>query len=226
MGQAQAIPAQRLYRTTLLTKAAMAVTGIMLLGFVLGHMLGNLQVFDVFGGRAALNGYAEGLRKFPTLLWIARIGLIVAVIIHIASSWKLTMLNQSARPTRYAVLKPKRSTFASRSMRWTGPIVLLYIIYHLLHFTFLAFNGDYVHLQPYDNVIKGFSSVPVALVYIVANSALAVHLWHGVWALFQSLGMSHAKYDPYRRAFATGFTGLITVGFLSVPLAVLFGIVG
>ncbi len=224
MGQAQVIPAKRLYRSTLLAKAGMGITGLIMLGFVLGHMLGNLQALEAFGGREALNGYAKALQAFPGLLWTARLTLLGAIVLHIASAWKLTQLNEAARPSRYAVTAPKRSTFASRTMKWTGVIVLAYIVFHLAHFTFLWFEG-YAELEPYENVVKGFSNPLITLLYIVANLALAVHMWHGVWALFQSLGLSHPKYDPLRRTLATGFTVIVTAGFLIVPIGVMVGLI-
>jgi succinate dehydrogenase / fumarate reductase cytochrome b subunit len=209
----------------------MAITGIMLLGFVLAHMIGNWKVFL---GKEHLNTYGEWLRDvgepaFPRsfLLWVLRIGLIGAFAGHIVAAYQLTRMNRKARPVRY---QSKRdyvaANFASRTMRWTGIIVALFIIFHLADLTWGWFNPDFIRGQPYHNLVESLSRVPVAIVYIVANIALGVHLYHGAWSLFQSMGWNRPRFNRWRRGFAIGFATLIVVGNVSFPIAVLAGIVG
>lgn len=218
-----------LYRSAMGKKAIMAVTGIMLFGFVLIHMIGNLKLYQ---GPAKLNAYAEGLREFgvPILghsqaLWVARGGLLLAVGLHILAAYQLTMINRKARPKDYAELTPQASTYASRTMRWGGVIILLFIIYHLLHLTFGSVHPDFRHGDVYHNVVVGFSSLPVSLFYIVAQVALGFHLYHGLWSLFQSLGWSGPRLDPLRKRFAIVFALVISLANISFPLAVLSGLV-
>ena len=220
-----------LYRSAVGKKAVMAVSGLILFGFVVGHMAGNLKLY---GGPEALNHYAEGLRTFLTpilpregALWIARIVLIVAVVFHIHSAYALTMMNRAARPVAYRDREYVKGTYAARTMRWGGVIVLLFIIYHLLHFTFgwSKVHPDFVHGEVYHNVVTGFRVWWVSAFYILANLALGLHLYHGVWAMFSSLGVTHGQVDRWRRPFATAFAVLVTLGNLSFPLSVLLGIV-
>jgi succinate dehydrogenase / fumarate reductase cytochrome b subunit len=221
------VAAPRLYSTYVGKKYAMAVSGIVLMLYVLTHMLGNLKVY--LGG-ADLDAYAEWLRTAgepalprATLLWILRIVLIAAFAIHIHSAYALTRANQRARPVGYASRRDYvAADFASRTMRWTGVIVGLFVIFHLLDLTWGPANPDFVHGDPYHNVIESFQRVPVALVYIAANIALAVHLYHGAWSLTQSMGWVF----PYRRTFAIAFAVVIGAGNVSMPLAVMTGIVG
>ncbi|MEL7060191.1 MAG: succinate dehydrogenase cytochrome b subunit [Acidobacteriota bacterium] len=219
-----------LFRSTLMIKAVMAVTGLMLFGFVLGHMLGNLKLF---AGPDDLNTYAEFLREvgYPALpheglLWIARLGLLAAVGLHIWSAWRLTVINRSARPTGYAVTPTwQKSTYASRTMRWSGVIVSFFIVYHLLHFTTGHVHSDFIPGDVYHNVVSGFSQPLIAGVYIVANLLLGMHLYHGLWSLFQSLGASGPRMDRFRHQFAVAFSALIVLGNLSFPISVLAGFV-
>ena len=198
----------------------MAVTGVILFGFIVGHMAGNLQFFL---GPDVLNGYAENLRHVPTLLWTARIGLIVAATLHIASSISLARLQNQARPVGYVRKRSVGSTYASRTMYWSGPIVLAFLIYHLLHLTFGVVHPNFRHLQAYENLVNGFKNPVVAIAYIIAVVLLGLHLYHGLWSMFQTLGAAHPRYTPKLKAFATVFTVIIVLGFISVPIAVLAG---
>ena len=217
------------YRSPLAKKAVMAITGILLFGFVLTHMLGNAKMYF---GEEAFNAYAEGLRFLgsPFLphgqaLWIARIGLLVAVLLHIWSAWKLTLINRRARPSPYVRKDIVQASYASRTMRWGGVIIFLFVVYHLLHLTFGTVHSDFVEGNPYHNVVTGFQNPIISAFYILANVVLAFHLYHGLWSMFQSLGWNHPSYRNLRRSFARAFALLVTAGNISFPLAVLAGIV-
>jgi succinate dehydrogenase / fumarate reductase cytochrome b subunit len=202
----------------------MAVTGAILVLFVLGHMLGNLQVYL---GPEALNRYGALLRQLlhGTGLWIVRFGLLAAVSLHIWSATALTLESRRARPQGYREVRWKESTYASRTMRWGGVILLLFVVYHLLHFTTGTAHPDFVEGDVYHNFVTGFQNVPASLVYIVAMLALGLHLRHGVWSMFQTLGVSHPRYMRLARAGAWILAALVVTGNVSFPLAVLAGIV-
>jgi succinate dehydrogenase / fumarate reductase cytochrome b subunit len=220
------VAAPRLYSTYVGKKYAMAVSGIVLMLFVLGHMIGNLKVYL---GAADLDAYGEWLRTVgepalprATLLWIGRIALIAAFAIHIHSAYALTRVNRDRRVPYASRREFVAADFASRTMRWTGVIVGLFVIFHLLDLTWGPANPDFVHGDPYHNLVESFQRVPVALVYIAANVALAIHLYHGAWSLTQSMGWVF----PYRRQLAIAYAVIIGVGNVSFPLAVMTGIVG
>lgn len=204
-------------------KAVMAVTGIALSLFVLGHMTGNLLSFK---GPEALNAYGAGLRKLGALLWVVRAGLLGMVLLHIWAYLLLTRRSLGARPVGYRTLRPKESTYASRTMRWTGPLLGAFIVYHLLHLTIgsAMVHPGFVEGDVYHNLVTGLSVAPVAIFYVLAMLALAFHLWHGVWSLFQTLGANHPRYDKAIRGLATVFTIIVVTGFLAIPLAVLAGV--
>ncbi len=214
-------------RSPMAKKVVMAVSGIVLFGFVLVHMLGNLKLYQ---GAEALNAYAEGLRAlgYPFLphggaLWIARVVLLVVVALHVVSAWQLTLLNRRARPQGYAKRQVVEASYASRTMRWGGVILLLFVVYHLLHLTFGSVHPEFIAGDVYHNVVRGFQNPLVAGFYLAANVMLGFHLWHGLWSLFQSLGWNHPSYHRLRRHFATAFALVVTTGNLSFPLAVLAG---
>lgn len=218
-----------LYRSAVGKKAVMAVTGIILFGFVLVHMIGNLKLYE---GPEILNSYAGWLREVGTpalptsgLLWILRTALLVAVVLHIWAAWQVTLLNRAARPHGYVQRRPVRMTYASRTMRWGGVIILLFVIYHLLHFTFGTVHPDFIEGDVYHNVVTGFRVWWVSLFYIVAQIALGFHLYHGLWSLFQSLGWNHPRFNRWRSGFAHAFAWIITLGNISFPIAVLTGII-
>jgi succinate dehydrogenase / fumarate reductase cytochrome b subunit len=211
----------RFYQTTIGKKVVMAATGIILFGYLLAHMLGNLQIF---AGPAAINGYAVMLRKFPMLLWTARTVLLVSVVLHIIASVQLTMLKKAARPVGYYRKENIASSYASRTMMWTGPIIAVFVVYHIMHFTTGNVHPDFYHLDPYGNAIRGFEVKPVAIAYVVVLLLLGMHLYHGLWSMFQTLGASHPRYTPWFKRFAVIFTLLIVIGFITVPIAVMAGI--
>lgn len=210
------------YRTTIGKKVVMAVTGIVMFGFLIGHMAGNLQFFL---GREVLNAYAETLHHNAALLWTVRIGLLVSVALHIVAAVQLAVLQRSARPVSYYRRKPVGSSYAARTMYWSGPIIALFIVYHLLHLT-LGVPGvhpSYEYLNAYDNVVYGFSQPLATIAYIVAMILVGMHLYHGLWSMFQSLGFAHPRYSPKLKLFAKVFSVLLILGFLAVPVAVLAG---
>ncbi len=213
------------YQTTIGKKAVVAVTGLFLFVFLIGHLVGNLQVFI---GPDALNAYAAKLREVPALLWGVRIGLLACVVLHIGSSMSLAGRNSDARPVNYK--HPRRSqvtSYAARTMVWSGPIIALYIVYHLLHLTLGYSGGLYVHdhQNVYNNVVHSFQQAPIAAVYIVASVLAGTHLYHGAWSWLQSLGANHVRYNRYRQYFAIGLAAFITGGNVLIPTAILAGAV-
>ena len=210
------------FLSTLGRKVVMAVTGVILFGFVLGHMAGNLLLY---AGPEALNAYAEKLRTVPAALWGARAVLLLSVLLHIWAAVSLTRSNKQARPKSYARRDDRAATYASRTMIWSGPLLALFIIYHLMHFTFGSAHPSFDHGDVYHNVVAGFQNPLVSGFYIVAMLALGLHLYHGVYSATQSVGLNHAQINSYRRGFAALFTAVIVVANISFPLAVLAGLV-
>ncbi len=217
------------FRSPMGKKAIMAVTGVMLFGFVVGHMLGNLKLYQ---GPEKLNAYSEGLRHVgvPFLgesefLWLARVGLLAAVGLHILSAWQVTRLSQAARPTSYQKRVPQASTYASRTMRFGGLIILAFIVYHLLHLTLGNVHADFIKHDVFHNVVTGFQNPVISAFYIVANLALGMHLYHGLWSMLQSLGLAGERINPLRRKAALAFAVIITAANISFPLSVLTGLV-
>jgi succinate dehydrogenase / fumarate reductase cytochrome b subunit len=202
-------------------KIVMALTGVILTGFVLVHMLGNLQVFQ---GAQAINDYGKLLRKEPALLWAARLVLLAAVGLHIWAFLALTWKNRQARPQAYQSRKYRESSFASRSMVLTGPLLLAFIIFHILHMTTGTVHGSFQEGEVYHNVTAGLTGI-VGLFYILAMIALGYHLWHGIWSMFQTLGAPEDRYNSLGRRLATGLTLVVILGFIAVPLAVMTGLV-
>ena len=219
--------AARIFDAPVGKKAVMALTGFVLFGFVIGHMLGNLQIYLPPGpdGRLPLDVYGEALHHMKGLLWGARAVLLLSVAAHIVSAIQLAQLKNAARPTPYVRQTPTVSTYASRTMYWSGPIIGVFIVYHLLHFTTGQLHHDYQYLHVHENVVKGFSVWYVSLFYIVAMLMLCMHLFHGVSSLFQSLGFSHPSYTPKIKAGAAAFAIIIAAGNISIPLSVLLGLV-
>jgi succinate dehydrogenase / fumarate reductase cytochrome b subunit len=210
------------WESTIGKKYVMAVTGIGLVLFAFGHMAGNLQVFlgaDVF------NAYAHKLQSLGPLLWIARIGLLAAAVLHIISAVQLTARARTARPVEYAKREPQVSTLASRTMRVGGVILAAFLIFHILHFTTGQLHPAFSKTGAYGNVVIGFQVWWVTLFYIVAMSFLGLHLFHGVWAGFRTLGVAKPNPMPLERKLALGAAVIIWAGFIAVPLGVLLGIV-
>ena len=203
-------------------KLIMAVTGVLLSGFVLAHMAGNLQVFQ---GPEALDAYGALLHKEPAILWMARLSLLGAVGLHIGAYLLLTRKNQAARGRAVQGPKLRESTFASRSMRLTGPMLLAFIVFHILHLTTGSVHPDFHEGSVYKNLVIGLKVVPVAVIYILAMGMLALHLWHGVWSMTQTLGLDQARHRSPGRKVATVFTIVVCLGFAVIPLAVLAGFI-
>ncbi len=225
-----------LYSTAVGKKYAMALSGIAIMGFVFAHAIGNLKMYL---GAAEFNHYGEFLRELlvPILprtvtLWLMRFGLIGAVALHVHAAYGLTVINRHARAVKYQGPRDYQiANFASRTMRWTGIIVLLFLFFHLADLTWgwwnaAGTNGTFVRGDVYGNVDRSLSRVPVAALYIVANVALGIHLFHGGWSLFQSMGWNRPRFNQWRRGFAAGFASLIVIINVSFPIAVLAGIVG
>ena len=213
----------RFYEATNGKKAVMAVTGVILFGYVVGHLLGNLQVFAGDQG-AAINRYAAFLRSTGVMLWAVRSLLLFAVGLHIVASFQLWVLNRAARPVGYYKKDDVPSAYAARTMKWSGPIIGAFVVFHVLHLT----TGDVLPLDPhnvYANIVEGFRRWYVSAAYIVAVALLGLHLYHGVWSMFQSMGINHPRYTPGIQKFAAVFAIAIAAGYISIPVAVLTGIV-
>lgn len=227
-----------LYGTAVGKKYVMAITGLIGIGFVLTHMIGNLkmylgvitegdeQVYDI-------DIYGEFLRELLVpilprtyLLWGLRLVLIGALILHLHAAWSLTQLNRKARSVKYQSARDYQiASFASRSMRWTGIIVLAFLAWHLADLTWGWANPDFVRGAAYRNIDASLSRIPVAVLYIVANIALGIHLFHGTWSLFQSLGANNPRFNAWRKGLAASVATLIVAGNVSFPIAVLAGVV-
>jgi succinate dehydrogenase / fumarate reductase cytochrome b subunit len=199
----------------------MALTGVALCGFVLAHMLGNLQVFQ---GPVALDSYGAALRKVPALLWTARVGLLVAVGLHVWAYLALTKTSMAARKSGYQETNYREASYASRTMRWTGPLLGAFIVFHLGDLTLGTFNPGFEEGAVYRNLVVSLQRGAVAVFYLVAIGALALHLWHGVWSLFQTLGFSQPRHESLARRVATVFTLIVVIGFAVIPLAVMAGV--
>jgi len=213
----------------------MAISGIVMMGFVFFHMIGNLKMYL---GAADLDRYGEFLREllYPlapkgVVLWIMRGGLLVMLLLHLHAAWSLTQLNRHARPVKYQSARDYQvATFASRTMRWTGIIVLSFLIWHILDLTLGVVNttgtsGEFVKDEVYNNLVRSLDRWPVSVFYVVANILLGIHLFHGAWSIFQSLGCNNPRFNNWRRGFATAFATVVVVGNVSFPIAVLAGIV-
>lgn len=205
------------WSSTVGKKVVMAVTGILLVTFVVGHMLGNLQMF---AGAEAMNRYAALLRSTGELLWLARAGLLVAAVLHIVAAVQLTMINRAARPTDYAKRDPTVSTVASRTMRFGGVLLAVFLIFHLGHFTTGTFHPAFSHTGVYGNVILGFRSPWVVLFYVVAIAFLGLHLFHGAWSGVRTLGLSKPSPTPIHRTIALWLAIVVWAGFTVIPLVV------
>ena len=209
-----------LYQTSIGKKAVMAVSGVILVGFVVGHLVGNL---NAYAGPAAFNEYANGLRDHMGLLWGIRILLLLAVFAHIVSAFSLVVRNRGARPARYAHKKDIATTYAAKAMPLTGITLLAYIVFHLGHLTFGLLPG-FDPTNPYNNLVHGFESPLLCGIYAIGNLSLGVHLYHGIWSMFQSVGANHPKYNHLRTDLAIALATFLTVGFLSFPIMVQAGI--
>jgi succinate dehydrogenase / fumarate reductase cytochrome b subunit len=218
-----------LYRSTVGKKVMMAVTGAALFGFVFAHMAGNLKMLL---GPDSMNYYAEWLREvgYPALphggaLWIMRIVLLAAVALHVVAATQLARLSRRARREGYGKHKDLSFSYASRTMRWGGVILFVFIVYHILHFTTGQAHVDFVAGDAYRNFVVAFQSPLVFGAYLAAQVALCFHLYHGVWSVFQTLGLNHPGYNHLRRPFAAAFALVVFFGFMTPPTLVLVGLV-
>ncbi len=218
------MPAVRgFFQTTIGKKVVMAITGILLFGFVIVHLLGNLQVYL---GPEAMNHYALFLREFlhGWAIWIFRAVLLAAVVLHIWAATSLTLTNRAARPQPYYELQWRESSYASRTMRWSGVIIALFVVYHILHFTTGTVHPSFDEGDVYQNFITGFRVLPVSLFYIAAMLLLGMHLHHGVWSMLQTVGLSHPRYMRWARGTAGFIAVVFVLGNVSFPVAVLAGL--
>jgi len=212
----------RFYDSTIGKKAIMAVTGLILFGFLVAHMLGNLQVFL---GREVMNHYAETLHGNPALLWGTRIVLLISVLLHTWAAIQLTALKAAARPIPYAKPGNVQASTGSRTMMLSGPVIALFVVGHLLHLTTGTIHPQFVELHAYENVVNAFSNPIASGLYIVVMILVGFHLSHGIWSMFQSVGFSHPRYTPLVKKFAAVFSWVLIAGFIAVPIAVLAGVV-
>jgi succinate dehydrogenase / fumarate reductase, cytochrome b subunit len=219
-----------LWNSVIGKKVVMAVTGAVLILFVIMHMLGNLKIFS---GPEEINAYSRFLREvgwpelgYGQLLWIVRSILLVSVILHITAATQLTLLNRRARPVDYESRKNVETSWGALTMRWGGVLLAVFIVFHLFHFTagMVGFQpGQFEHLMVYQNVVAGFQVWPISLFYIIAMSALCLHLDHGIWSMLQTLGWVNLDNTKSIRAFSRVVALIIFVGFVSVPISVLAG---
>ena len=204
-------------------KSIMAVTGAIGVLFVLGHMVGNLQVFQ---GADRLNAYGRLLHgPLNELIWGARIVLLGAVVLHVVAAWQLTMRNRAARPIGYAVRESQVSTLAARTLRWGGVLLLAFIVYHLLDLTIGTVNPAFAEGDVYGNLLGSLQRPLIAVFYLAAMAALGLHLYHGVWSSLRSLGVAQPSGSPLKRTVAAVAAVVVALGFAVVPLAVLLGVV-
>lgn len=212
----------RFYDTTVGKKAVMAVTGIVLFGFLVGHMLGNLQVF---AGREKINGYAEFLHHSTGLLWGTRAALLLAVVLHVRAAVQLYALKAEARPVAYAKKGHRGASVTSRVMIYTGFLLLAFIVFHLLHFTTGTVHDAFVEGDVFHNVTSAFAQPAIAGIYLVAMGMLAMHLHHGLFGMTQSLGLAHPTHAARARALSVVVAIVLALGFAAIPAAVLAGLV-
>jgi len=212
----------RFYDSTIGKKVVMAVTGAILFGFLIGHMLGNLQVFL---GREVMNHYAETLHGNLPLLWGVRILLLISVVLHTWAAIQLTAVKAAARPVAYVKTANVQATTGSRTMMLSGPVIALFVIGHLLHLTTGTIHPQFVELHAFENVVNAFSNPIASGLYIVAMILVGFHLSHGIWSMFQSIGFSHPRYTPLIKKFAGIFSWVLIAGFIAVPISVLAGLV-
>ncbi len=213
--------ALKFYSTSIGKKVVMAITGLILSGFLLVHALGNLQLL---GGPSMLNGYAAKLHALPALVWAMRSVLILSILLHVLSALQLWLQNRASRPVRYQVQEYRETSYAARTMIWGGPIIALFLIYHLLHFTTGHAHGSFAKANVYGNVVAGFKVWWIAIIYIAANLMVAFHLYHGMWSWLQTLGANHPKYNHWRPIFSAIFAGVVGGINVFLPLVVLLGI--
>lgn len=212
----------RFYRATIGKKIVMAVTGLILVGFVVVHMAGNLGVLK---GAESFNHYAELLRTSMPLLWAARGVLLLAVVLHVRAALQLYALKAAARPVAYAKKASRVATPASRFMIWSGYALAAFIVYHILHFTTGTVHSSYIEGNVFHNVTTAFKNPLIAGIYLVSMGFLFMHLQHGLFSFTQSLGLSHPSYSKRAKVVANVIAAVVAAGFAAVPIAVLAAVV-
>jgi len=212
----------RFWHSSVGKKAVMAVTGLMMVAFLVVHVLGNLQVFE---GPLKINEYSATLHGLGLLLWVARGGLLAALVLHVIAAYQLTRRSQGARSVGYADREPQVSTFAARTIRWGGVLLLVFIVLHLLHFTFGTIHPAFDRKDVYGNMVAAFQMWWVVVLYLLAMIGLGLHLYHGTWSSIRTLGLTRASTDPFRRRVSAALVWAIYLGFSIIPIAVLAGIV-
>jgi succinate dehydrogenase / fumarate reductase cytochrome b subunit len=200
----------------------MAVTGVILFLFVVGHLLGNLQIF---AGPERLNAYAAFLKRTGEVLWVARAVLLVALVLHIVAAVQVSVASKRARPIPYAMKKNVETGYAARTMLWSGPLIFVYVVYHLAMFTFLATGPGYSPTDVYRNEVLAFRVPAISAVYVLAIVFLGMHLYHGAWSMLHTLGASNPRYRVLRRKVAPAVAIAITAGYIAIPVAVLTGFI-
>lgn len=210
----------RFWQSTIGKKVVMAVTGIIGVLFVIGHMSGN---FLMFKGQDAMHEYALLLRTSMPLLWAVRAVLLAAVVLHVISALQLTARARAARPQDYASRRPQVTTLAARTIRWAGVLLLVFIVYHILHMTLGTVHPQFTHLDPYNNLRIGLANPLVSAFYVLAMAALGLHLYHGAWAAARTLGAAPSSPQPLKRRLALVLAIVVAVGFMIIPLATLAG---
>jgi succinate dehydrogenase / fumarate reductase cytochrome b subunit len=204
-------------------KVIMAVTGLVMVAYLVTHMLANLLVFQ---GPANINAYSAFLHGTGGALWAARLVLLAALVFHVIAAVQLAARRFEARPVGYAGGRaPQVSTWASRTIRWGGVLILAFLIYHILHFTIGTAHPSFAEGNPYHNVATGFRNLFVVILYVIAMAAVGLHLYHGLWSSGRSLGMSPPSPNPLRRTIALALALLIWLGFTAIPIAVYAGVV-
>ena len=212
-----------LWHTSVGKKAVMAVTGIIMVAYLITHVLANLLVFQ---GPEQINSYSRFLHGTGGALWVARLVLFAALVLHILAAVQLTARRQAARPVGYAGGREAQvSTFASRSIRWGGGFILVFLVYHILHFTLGMVHTSFVEGDPYHNVAAGFGSPAVVVFYELAMAAVGLHLYHGIWSSGRSLGLSAPSPRPLRRQLALVLSVIVWAGFAAIPVAVYAGVI-
>jgi succinate dehydrogenase / fumarate reductase, cytochrome b subunit len=214
---------RRFWDSTVGKKVVMAVTGAGGIGFVVVHMAGNLQMFTPSAPAQAMHEYAAGLRKLGPLLWVARVALVAMVGLHILAALQLTARNRAARPAPYGRKEHHTSTLGARTMRLGGIVLVGFIVFHILDMTLGVGHPQFVHLDPYNNLRLGFQRWWAVAFYVVAAGLLGLHLFHGAWASWRTLGLRRPSDRPLHRRVAIGIALLVSLGLASVPIAAAFG---
>jgi len=200
----------------------MAATGLIMIGFLIVHVLGNLQMFE---GPLKINEYSATLHRLGALLWLARGGLLVALVLHVVAAYQLTRRSQGARSAAYAERAPQVSTFAARTIRWGGVLLLVFIVLHLLHFTFGTIHPAFDRKDVYGNMVAAFQMWWVVVLYLAAMIGLGLHLYHGTWSSIRTLGLTRPSPDPLKRRVSAVLAWAIYLGFSLIPVAVLAGLI-